>query len=194
MPSTMKLKLNSAAFRVTGWCGVLILLGAVIATMFQGDWQGVLVLCAFLGASVGFLIMREPLPSLFDLLFVVAALLNAAGWVFDLWNRVPWTDPVTHFYTTFAVTLALGLVVYQSVKVQFREHNTLFVVAIASFGMALGGLWEIVEWTVGVPQTYATVVMDLGMDAIGALLAGGLGAWAIHVEAGLKRRHGDSQF
>lgn len=180
----MKLCLNSSVYRVAAWCGVAILLGAVIATAIFTRWQGVAALSGFLAGSVVFLLMRERLPSLIDLLFVLAALINAAGWVFDLWERVPWTDPLTHFYTPFAVTLALGLVVYRSASLHFREHNLLFIVTIASFGLALGGLWEVFEWTIGVPETRSAVILDLTMDALGALVAGVVGTLAIHDRAG----------
>lgn len=174
--------LDAKGFRVAGWAGLVVLLCALIYVGIQGTWQGVAVLSAFLIASAGFLAWRRRLPALFDFLFVLAAILNAGGWVFELWDRIPWFDPITHFYTTFAITLALGLVVYYSVRIHFRGRSALFVLSIAALGIALGALWEIVEWSFGVQQTYQSVAIDLIMDSLGAVLAGVLSAWTIRAQ------------
>lgn len=53
------------------------------------------------------------------------------------------------------------------------------LLTITSFGLALGGLWEIIEWFLGVGQTYTAIVVDLMIDFGRALGAGVLSAWAI---------------
>jgi hypothetical protein len=54
---------------------------------------------------------------------VVAAVLNAAGWVWDLYTTVWGFDEVAHFYTSFAITLALGYRVFRAMRDQFRQQN-----------------------------------------------------------------------
>ena len=172
--------LDHSGYRTAAWVGIGLLALAVIAAMVMGKWWGVLMLAAFLAAAVGFVAFEDRLPALFDLLLVAAALVNALGWVLDLYTRVPGYDEVAHAFTIFAVTLSLGFLAYHSMRAQFRGRGALYVLAIASFGLAVGALWEMVEWTfIG---TLRDPVADLMMDAIGALAAGLLAAWALRQE------------
>jgi hypothetical protein len=174
----MGLRLDMRAYRWAAWVGIVALVALAILAAFDGKaWGAAGLGAAALGAAL-FIHWRERLPSLFSLLFVVAGLLNGLGWVFDFWN-VPLFDPVTHGYTTFAVALALGFLAYYSVAVHFRGHGIMFVITIASFGLALGGLWEIFEWSMAVPQSYRGIAVDLISDALGALAAGALAAFAV---------------
>lgn len=164
--------LDGRAYRVAAWIGLALVAAALFGTALAGEWKGALVLTAFLAAAGGFLVFEDRLPALFDLLLVVAALLNAVGWV---WGAFEWPGPydeVTHAFTTFGVTLTLGFLTFYSVRVSFRSHGVLFVLVIASFGLAIGAFWEIVEWTTGVIGPLDDTLLDLTMDATGALLAG----------------------
>ncbi|MEG4864654.1 MULTISPECIES: hypothetical protein [Microcoleaceae] len=60
---------------------------AIIAAVSQGTWQNALALALFLVASVVFVVMKNLLLALFDLLFVFATLLNAGGWVWGLFYQ-----------------------------------------------------------------------------------------------------------
>lgn len=174
------MKLNSDIYRIGAWIGVVLLGGAAVMTALRGRWQGAALLAVFLIGSIVFLKWRSRLPDIFSLLFVLAAILNAAGWVFDLWDRIAFYDPFTHAYTSFSITLALGFALYYSVLVQFEEHSWLFVLSVAALGVSLGSLWEIVEWLLDVEQTYTTLVTDLIMNSLGAVSAGLLMAWLLH--------------
>lgn len=185
----MALRLDLPGYRHAAWTGIVALVCLAIVAGAQGKLWGAVCLAVGAGAAVLFVLWQSRLPTLFSLLFVVALLMNGLGWVFDYWS-VPWFDPVTHAYTTFAVTLALGFAAYFSMVAEFRAHGPTYVLSIASFGLAIGGLWEIFEWTIGVEQSYRSVAVDLVADTVGALLAGLLAAVAIRSDevAGMHRR------
>lgn len=75
---------NRRGYRVTAWVGQALLTIALIAALSQGNWQNALGLALFLAASLAFVVMDDLLPTLFGFLFVLAALLNAGGWVLGL--------------------------------------------------------------------------------------------------------------
>lgn len=111
-------------------------------------------------------------------LLLVAAAVNAAGYLFNLYPRFVWFDEVVHAYTTFALTLVLALYLYGVVLTGARRHPLLLVLVIASVGLALGALWEVAEWAFdqlvagdvikGKPDTIVDLIMDTG----GAVAAG----------------------
>jgi VanZ family protein len=128
--------------------------------------------------STAFVLRDRRLPTLFDFLFVVAALLNAGGWVGLFYQPGPY-DEITHAFTTFSITLALSFLVYLPMLNLFRHHRWLYILTIASFGIAIGALWEIFEWLTGVINELDDTIVDLMMDTIGALAAATLSLWAL---------------
>lgn len=181
MPST-----NWRGYRTAAWIGQALLAVGIIVVVMQRNWSGVAALSGFLVASFLFVKLEDRLPTLFDLLFIVAALLNAGGWAFDWYNQIYPYDEIAHGFTTFALTLALGYVVYNELMQSFSDHPWLFVLTIASFGIAIGALWEIVEWTADffvakqIVKSLNDTIVDLVMDSIGAIAAGWLSLTALH--------------
>jgi hypothetical protein len=172
--------LDHKGYRTAAWVGIALLALAIIAAIVMGKWWGVLMLAAFLIASIAFVAFEDRLPALFDLLFVAAALVNALGWVFNLYTRVPGYDEIAHGFTMFAITLSFGFLAYHPVRTLFQTRAALYVLALASFGLAVGALWEMIEWAfIG---TLRDPVADLYMDAIGALAAGLLALWVLRYE------------
>jgi len=170
---------NWKGYRYAAWVGQFFLTLAVVIEAAGGNWQGALALAGFLVASFAFVVIDLQLPTLFDFLFVVAALLNAGGWVWDLFYLPGPYDEITHAFTTFSITLALSFLVYASMMNVFRNHRILYVLTIASFGIAIGALWEITEWTISVINSIDDTIMDLIMDSIGAGLASIISLWAL---------------
>jgi hypothetical protein len=176
---------NWRGFRVIAWVGQALLTIFVIVAALQGNWLNALALACFLVVSLVFVIKDDRLPTLFDFLFVVAALLNAAGWVWGLFYLPGPYDEIVHAYTTFAITLALSFLVYSSMLNIFRNHKLLYLVTIASFGIAIGALWEITEWSAGkilpteVIGSLNDTIIDLVMDTLGAGLAATLSLWVL---------------
>lgn len=171
-------RLNYKAYTVAGWAGVALMAAAVVVLGLRGDWVGFSVSLLFFASSAAFLIMRSEFPALFDLLFVVAALANGAGWVWGLYSEVVGYDEVVHAYTTFAASLSLGFALYYSMRAHF--HTAVFGLAIVTMGIAAGAIWEMFEWTL---ISLKDPVLDLMVDSIGAIAAGIFGTWVLKVEA-----------
>jgi hypothetical protein len=175
---------NWRGYRFAAWASIALLLGAIIWVALQGKWQGAATLAGFAIAAVVFLLITW-MPALVDLAVVVAALLNAAGYVWNLYQQFWWFDRIVHGYTLFAITLPLGLIAYRSVLSGFRGHPLQFVVALASFGLAIGAIWELAEWAYdmyaagnAIKGKFDTMV-DLIIDAGGAFAAGWVSIWVL---------------
>ncbi|MHC0067721.1 hypothetical protein ACWATR_33320 [Nostoc sp. UIC 10890] len=177
--------LNWKGYRIIAWIGQALLTIFVIAAAVQGKWSNGLGLAFFLVVSFVFVIRDDKLPTLFDFLFVLAALLNATGWVWNLFGMPGPYDEIVHAYTTSAITLALSFLVYGSMLNIFRNHTVLYLVTITSFGIAIGALWEVTEWSAGkilntqVIESLDDTIIDLMMDSLGAGLAALISLWAL---------------
>lgn len=169
--------INWKGYRFAAWIGQTLLGIAVLATAIQGKWQDAIALALFLIISLVFVVKDDKLPTLFDFLFVLAALLNAGGWVWGWFYAPGLYDELVHGFTIFSTTLALSFLVYGPMLPIFRQHKLLYLVAITSFGIAMGALWEIAEWLAGeilVADVIGNVddtVTDMIMDTIGSGLA-----------------------
>ncbi|BAY92744.1 MULTISPECIES: hypothetical protein [unclassified Tolypothrix] len=177
--------INWRGYRALAWLGQALLAIFVIFASVQGNWLNALALGFFLIASLVFVIRDDKLPTLFDCLFVVAALLNALGWVWGLFNMPGPYDEIVHCYTTFSITLALSFLVYSSMLNIFRNHTLLYLLTIASFGIAIGAVWEVIEWSAGkilsteVIVSLDDTIIDLIMDSLGAGLAALISLWGL---------------
>jgi hypothetical protein len=177
MRKNVMLSINWKGYRFAAWIGQTLLAIAVLAALFQGKWQNAIALSFFLVVSLIFVVKYKKLPTLFDFLFVLAALLNAGGWVWGWFEAAGFYDELVHGFTMFAITLALSFLAYGSMLSVFRQHTLLYLVTIASFGIAIGALWEITEWSAGkilsteVIGSVDDTVIDLIMDALGSGLA-----------------------
>ena len=176
---------DSRAWRIAARVGEALLAGAIIYSLVQANWGGAAMLGLFLAASLVFMNLKEPLLALFDFLFVAAALSNAAGFAFHWYKRLGPYDQIVHGFTSFAFTLSLGFLIYRRNFKTFEKHRWLFVLTITSFGLAIGGFWEIVEWSID--QIFGTALapnetdtaIDLIADLLGALGAGLLANWGL---------------
>lgn len=182
------MNLDSPSYRIVSWIGIGLLAIAAVFVATRGDWSGVALLGAFLVASVLFVAFEDRLPALFDFLFVSAAIVNAAGWVWGLYKPVWGYDEIAHAYTTFAVTLSLGYLLLYVMRLHFREHRLHFLVVVTSFGVTLGAWWEVIELIL--LKQLNDPVGDIVVDTIGAVLAGCLGVWALGKEGPEGRSHG----
>jgi hypothetical protein len=180
---------NWHGYRYAAWVGEALIGVALIATLIMGEWMVALPLAGFFVAAFLFIKLEDHLPTLFDFLFVVAALLNAGGWAFKWYNTIGFYDELAHGFTPFAITLALGYLVYGRMLKSFHQQRLLFVLTVASFGIAIGALWEVAEWAADflvasdVVENIDDIMDDLIMDSIGALLAGVLSLWALNDHA-----------
>ena len=177
-----KLNINHRWLRVLAWVGIGLIAVLLAGAMLAGDWRRVFFFAVFGGAAVVFMLLDEHLPALFDVLFVASAILSGTGWS---WDPEPWANvynEVNHFFTSFALTLSLGYLAFESVRALLRPHAIVFTMAVASFGVAIGAVWEIFEWAIGEIGTIDDTILDLALDTAGALLAGWMVAWAARHE------------
>lgn len=119
--------LDNKIYTMAAWIGIVGMALALAAVASAGDWLRSLLIMVFLAASTAFVLLEDRLPALFNLLFVTAALLNVAGWVWWLYEKIPGYDEISHFFTSFAITLLLG---YPVVRVMTRvwvwNHRVFF--------------------------------------------------------------------
>ena len=185
--------LNWGGFRTAAWGGMGLLAGAMLLVVVQGKWVQAATLGGFLGVALVFVRRERQLPTFFDLIFVGAALINAVGWSWDLFDQPGVYDEVAHSFTMFAITLALGFLLYNELMHGFYAHRVMFVVTIASMGITIGALWEVAEWLadfVTPTQIVAGLddtVTDLILDSAGAVLAALLNLWGLHERARQER-------
>src|SRR5215211_1737288 len=180
---------NWKGYRTAAWVGQALLAIATAVVLIKGQWLPAAALAGFLLISYLFVAFERKLPTLFDLIFVIAALINAGGWAWDLYNKPGPYDEIAHFYTIFAITLATGYMLYSELMESFFDHRVMFVLTIASLGIALGALWEVAEWLAdfltprqivsGLPDT----ITDIMLDSAGAILAALVNLRGLHERA-----------
>jgi hypothetical protein len=185
--------LNWHGFRTAAWGGMGLLAAALLLVVGQGKWVQAATLGGFLGVALLFVRRERQLPTLFDVIFVGAALINAVGWAWNLFDQPGLYDEVAHAFTMFAITLALGFLLYNELMHGFYAHWVMFVVTIASMGIAIGALWEVVEWLADfvIPMQIVAglsdTVTDLILDSAGAVLAAMLNLWGLNERARQER-------
>ena len=168
----------------------LALVIATVATLLAGDVDGAL---AFGFAAAFALLARVVnLPRPYDVGFVVVLTLHAAGEAFGWYDSLAWFDRVVHVVLPCLVApvLYIGLARLDVLPDPRDDtHARHFVgMAIVTFclGMAVGGLWEIVEFSsdgmldTALSEGNSDTVGDLVADAVGSILGALLlVAWAI---------------
>lgn len=173
----MRSGLNSRAFSVLTYIILATTAAVAIYMMLVDRWWATAALGGLVVLAIIFIAQRDKLPSVFTLLFVLAGLINAAGYVYNLWKTPLLFDEFVHFYTSFTIMLAIGWRMFSRSSINAVGHPGHFVLSITALGVALGVLWEIFEWVIGIIGSPADTMNDLVMDTIGALVAGLLCTW-----------------
>ena len=168
-------------------------LGLVLATgaaLLVGDGGAALAL-GFV-AALALLARAVNLPRAYDFGFVLVLTLHAAGEALGWYDSLEWFDRIVHVVLPCLVApvLYIGLARLEVLPdprddTNVRHYTGIAVVAFC-LGMAVGGLWEIVEFASdGVLDTALSegnpdTVGDLVADAVGSLLGASLlVAWAV---------------
>jgi hypothetical protein len=168
----------------------LVLLLATGAALLVGDAGAALAL-GFV-AALALLARAVNLPRPYDFGFVLVLTLHAAGEAFGWYDSLEWFDRIVHVVLPCLVApvLYIGLARLDVLSdprdhANARHYTGMAIVAFC-LGMAVGGLWEIVEFASdGVLDTALSegnpdTVGDLVADAIGSLLGALLlVAWAV---------------
>jgi hypothetical protein len=182
----------------------LIFLGGIVLFVVLGDIKGIGNLAI---ATVAVLLARAAqLPRLYDLAVIVAMAFTGWGEALGLYDSISWYDNVVHF----AVPLLTSQVLYLCLaRIEVlpdlrqetlpRHHLGIFVVTFA-LGVAVGGLWEILEYA---SDNLLGSELQLGNDdTVGDLIADALGslcgaallvAWTRYGWGSVKRAPGTNE-
>lgn len=162
------------------------LAGATATAAWNGHYHDALAFAAFLMASA-FFVWRSDLPPFFRSLVVLAALVNAGGWAWDYYHAFYYYDEAAHLLTALAITPPLGVLAFGpwlTVVPRWRAF-----LAIWALGMAVGAMWEIVEWIMylvtrdqGIIKSLGDTITDMILDAIGAGIALPLILWQMPLD------------
>ena len=160
-----------------GSAGVVALVCAGAVVIWSGHWLSLLQLAFFLTVAAYLMALDGGLPSLLKFLFVLAALINAVGWIWDKYTEIVWYDEIAHLYTTLAITLAAGLFTYRRAVTYLGDRHIDHFTVVISFGVAAAALWEVIEWVILLGEFKDSPVSDIVYDSLGALMAGALSVW-----------------
>ncbi len=147
--------------------GLLCLLLAALVIL--GDLTAALIVAVFLALSFAHLLRSDRRPTVFDVLFALAALVGALGYAFDLFGEVVPYDEMTHAFTTFSVSLAFYFLFYGGAVPERRA--VALGTSVFTLGVTVGAYWEIFEWFFVGHYTMADTIGDLLVDSAGALAA-----------------------
>ena len=184
--------------RATFFAGALVFLAL-------GEMKGVANL--LVGGSALLVARAIDLPRLYDLGFTIAMILTGWGEALGLYDAWKPYDNVVHFIvpmlTSQVAYIALARIeVLPDLREEFSpRHLTGIFVITAALGIAIGGVWELFEWTSdelfgsNLSMGNDDTVTDLACDTAGALTGGALlVAWATHGWGSVRRVPGENRF
>lgn len=180
------IELNWRGYRAVTWIGIVLIALAALLTLLQNGIDDAFVPICLFAASILFIMVQDRLPAFFNMLVVLAGLLNAIAWGWDLYDRIWPYDELAHTFTTLVVTLAFGFLIYAP----YGNRPWIFVFSLISLGISFGALWEIIEWVgyyfsaqqgiMGLDDTF----FDLILDSLGAVAAALIGLWLLKNPSG----------
>ncbi len=162
----------------------LVVLGGAVAFAVAGEVKGAVVL-GLLGTAT-LLARLVDLPRVYDLSFTAAMALQGFGEAFGVYDRVVRFDDLVHF----TLPMLISPVVYIALarldvvpdprdETHLQHYVGIFVVT-AALGIAVGALWEIVEWRSdawlgsNLSEDNDDTNGDLVRDSLGALVGAAL--------------------
>ncbi len=158
----------------------LLPLVGVVVFVAQRNWGDAMLHAVAFAAVMG--VRPLLLPRLFDLFWTVAIVFETWTHTLGWYEAVPWMDRLVHFVVPMlgspVIYIALAradVVPDPKAETQLRHHVGIVVLTFA-LGVALGGLWEIVEWVMD--ATLATNWSENNDDTVGDLVADTFGAIA----------------
>lgn len=118
---------------------------------------------------------------------MLVALVNAGGWAWNYYHVFYYYDEAAHLLTALAITPPLGVLAFRPWLVSAHPWRALL--GIWALGMAVGAVWEIVEWIMYLVTRDHAIIKSLGdtitdriLDAIGAGLALPLIVWRMPLD------------
>jgi hypothetical protein len=181
---------------------VAFLVGAVYFAV-SGEVKGVGNL--LVGGAAVLVARLVNLPRLYDLGFVVAMILTGWGEALGLYDLIGSYDNFVHFLVPMLGSQVAYIALARlEVLPDLRDETTtrhyvgIFIVTFA-LGIAIGGLWEIVEWSSDntldseLQLSNDDTVGDLIADCLGSATGGALlVAWTVYGWGSVRRIPGES--
>jgi hypothetical protein len=141
----------------------------LVALVVLGDLQAAMIVAVFVGLSFAHLLRTDRRPAFFDVLFALAALVGALGFVFGLFDEIVPYDELTHAFTTFSVSLTFYFLFYKGAVPEGRAFA--LGTSVFTLGVTVGVYWEIFEWFFVGHYPMADTISDLLVDSGGAVAA-----------------------
>ncbi len=112
--------------------------------LIEGELVRALITTVFLGLSIAYFLRDDRRATLFDVLFALAALLGAIGYMFGLFEEVAPYDELEHAFMAFSVSLAFFFLFYGGAvprRQAVAKATSVFTlgVAVARFGRSSSG-------------------------------------------------------
>jgi hypothetical protein len=171
---------HSRVYSAAAWLLTIGLAGWGAAELLVVDLVSFAVL-AGAAAAVAIFMLATNLPSVFGLIAAVTAFVNAGAYAAGYWG-LPLYDEAVHTYTGFAVSSVFGYVLAHRRDWHPNAHAWAFGVAVVTFGLGAGILWEMLEMLVLDLRWWDTAT-DLIADTVGAFIAALFVAWKLNVES-----------
>jgi hypothetical protein len=183
----------------------LSLVAGAIGFLLAGESGGAILLAG--AAALAWLVRLVSLPRAYDLAFMVAVVLQAWGEALGAYDAITWFDNVAHFSLPFFLAPTIYIALARADLVPDPKDSShplhylgIFVVTF-SFGVAIGGLWEIWEWVsdhtfgsnlqLGLADTVGDLVADSAGSLVGAAL---LVCWARYGWGSVRRIPGENRY
>ena len=164
---SMTLRMTSAI--LLGSVGIVT--AALVETIIRADFSGSLVIGAFLLSLIALKFFRKNIADEAVIFFSAAAIFNTIGYRWNLYRAPGPFDEVAHAYTSFAVTLIAGQLLYGDFSKSFKNNFFLSLFTVANTGVVIGVSWEFFEWAVAILGDLNDTLSDLLLDWIGAAIA-----------------------
>lgn len=162
--------INHPFLRTANWVLVTGLAAAGTYAISVDTFEGAVLLgLAVFGGSV--LQVQRALPSSIMLLLIVAASVNAAGYIVGLWHERTMFDEIVHAFTTFAGMTAVIWMATREGRLLSGASALIIVASALLTGLILGLVWEGFEWVIGIIGDQRDTLVDLAMDSLGAVTA-----------------------
>ncbi|MEL4317539.1 hypothetical protein WJX64_00825 [Leifsonia sp. YIM 134122] len=152
---------------------------AVASVVAAGIGWGAVQIGIFMLALLGVLVPRAlGLRPSVDIATSTIVLVAAWSNVFDLYTEVFGWDKLVHVALTGVIATLAVVAAQRSGILPTTGHRVGLVIATAALGLAVGSIWEMLEWA-GNALTDAVIYVgyddtigDLAADAVGGLIAG----------------------
>lgn len=123
--------MNHRAFLLLSYLLLSAMAVALVVQLIEGQWSEAAVLACFLILTAVFIAQRDRLPRVFSFLFAFAGAANAFGYAFNLWKTPVWFDEAVHAYTSFAVSAAIGWLMFSRTGFNASGRSAAFSIAVA---------------------------------------------------------------